>query len=166
MIRRRRDDEITPRDYWTPYSVSPLSMLDEMDRLFDDLRSGFENYMITPRQLSSDAMRTPAVDLIDDGKSYKLNAELPGIKKEDINIEVSENDVEISAETKEEKKEEDEKSGYIKRERRYSKFYRRVPLPEKVDSEKVEAEMKDGILTVRLPKVAPPEKKARKIGVK
>jgi len=166
MIRRKREDELAPREYWRPYSWSPLTMLDEMDRLFDDFRSGFENYMIAPGNLATEALRAPAVDLIDEGKEYKLQAEMPGIAKKDINIEVTENELEISAELKEEKQEEDVKAGYIKRERRFSKFYRRIPLPESVDSENVEADLKDGILTVKLPKITPPAKKVKKIGVK
>ena len=166
MIRRRKDEELAPRDYWGPYNWSPLGMLEEMDKMFDDLRSGFENYLAVPGSFGATALRAPAVDLIDAGNEYKLHAEIPGIKKEDINLEVGEEELEISAETKEEKKEEDEKKGYIRRERRYSKFYRRIPLPQPVDSEKVEAELKDGVLTVRLPKISPPEKKTKKVGVK
>lgn len=166
MIRRRRGNELAPRDYWAPYNWSPFGILEEMDRMFDDLRLGFENYLAVPGIFGTTTFRAPAVDLIDEGDEYKLHAEMPGIKKEDINLEVGDTELEISAETKEEKKEEDEKKGYIRRERRYSKFYRRVPLPQPVDSEKAEAELKDGVLTVRLPKISPPEKKTKKVGVK
>jgi len=166
MIRRRRDDELAQRDYWAPYSWSPFSILEEMDKMFDDLRSGFENYLTVPGGFGTPALRAPAVDLIDEGSEYRLHAEMPGIKKEDINLEVGEDEIEISAETKEEKKEGDEKKGYIRRERRYSKFYRKIPLPQPINSEKVEAELKDGVLTVRMPKVSPPEKKTKKVGVK
>lgn len=166
MIRRRREDELAPRDYWAPYDWSPLSMLDEMDKMFDDLRSGFENYLIVPGSFNAQAIKSPAVDLIDDGSAFRLNAEMPGIKKENVNLEVTENELEISAEMKEEKKEEDEKSGFIRHERRYSKFYRKVPMPQPIDSEKVEAELKDGVLTVKLPKISQPERKTKKVGVR
>lgn len=166
MIRRRKEDELAPRYIWTPYSTSPLSILDEMDRLFDDFRSGFENFWITPGGWATETLRAPAVDLIDEGDKYRLHAEMPGIKKDDVNVEVTDNAIEISAETKEEKKEEDSKEGYIRRERRFSKFYRRVPLPEAVDTESTDAELKDGVLTIRIPKMAVPEKKTKKIGVK
>lgn len=166
MIRRRKGEELAPRDYWAPYNWSPLSMLEEMDRMFDDLRSGFESYLAVPGGFGTMALRAPAVDLIDEGDAYKLHAEMPGIRKEDINLEVGEDELEISAETKEEKKEGDEKKGYIRRERRYSKFYRKIPLPQPINSEKVEAELKDGVLTVLLPKASPPEKKTKKVGVK
>jgi HSP20 family protein len=166
MIRRRRDDELATRDYWAPFSWSPLRILEEMDRMFDDLRMGFENYLAVPGGFGTTALRAPAIDLIDEGNEYKLHAEMPGIKKEDINLEVGEDEIEISAESKEEKKEGDEKKGYIRRERRYSKFYRRIPLPQPINPDKVEAELKDGVLTVKLPKISPPEKKTKKVGVK
>ncbi|HDP97481.1 MAG TPA: Hsp20/alpha crystallin family protein [Euryarchaeota archaeon] len=166
MIRRRRDEDIVPRGYWNLFGPSPLTILDEMDRLFDDFRSGFENYMITPRTAGAEALRAPAVDLIDEGDSYRIQAEVPGIGKDNVNIEVTEKDVEISAEIREEKKEEDKESGYIRRERRYSRFYRRVPLPSSVKADEVEAELKDGILSISLPKQSPPETKTKKVKVK
>lgn len=164
MIRRRRNDELAPVDYWWPPYT--LGLLDEMDRLFDDFRSGFENSLMTPKQMSAEMLRAPAVDLIDEGKEYSLKAEMPGISKEDVSIEVGERDVQISAETKEETTQERKEGGYIRRERRYSKFYRRVPLPEAVQADKTSADLKDGILTVRLPKVSVPERKSKKVEVK
>jgi len=166
LIRRRRDDDIVPRGYWNLFGPSPLTILDEMDRLFDDFSSGFENYRITPRTMGTEMLIAPAVDLIDEGENYRIHAEIPGIKKDDVNIEVTEKDVEISAEIKEEKQEEDKESGYIRRERRYSRFYRRVPLPSSVKADEVEAELKDGILSISLPKQSPPEIKTKKVKVK
>jgi len=164
MIRRRKDNELVPADYWwMPYS---LGLSDEMDRLFDDFRTGFENTILAPRNLTAGSMRMPAVDLVDEGGKYRLHAEMPGVKKEDVSIEVGEREVQISAETKEESREEKKEGGYIRRERRYSKFYRSVPLPEAVQSDKTSAELKDGVLIVTLPKVSAPEKKSKKIEVK
>jgi len=164
MIRRRRDGELAPADYWwTPYS---LGLVDEMDRLFDDFRAGFENTLLSPRGFSAEALRAPAVDLIDEGGEYRLHAEMPGIRKEDLSIEVGEREIQISAETREERAEGGKEGGYIRRERRYSKFYRSVPLPEAVRSDGTSAELKDGILTVRLPKMAPPQKRPKKVEVK
>jgi HSP20 family protein len=167
MIRRRREDELAPADYlWNPYSADPLGILDEMDRLFEDFRSGFENSLAMPREAGGQALRTPAMDLIDGGKEYELRIEMPGIAKEDINIEVGEKEVRISAETKEEGGDKDSEGGYIRRERRYSRIFRQVPLPEPVRSDRTSAEMKDGLLVVRLPKVSAPEKRSRKVEVR
>lgn len=165
MIRRRRDDELAPDDYWwTPYGSNTLGILNEMDRLMEEFRSGFENSPVMPQPFDRKALRTPAVDLVDTGNDYKIIMEMPGIKREDINIEVGENDVRVSAEMKEE--EEDGEGGYIRRERRYSKIYRRIPLPDGVRADGTSADMKDGMLTIRLPKIPPHEKRSRKVEIK
>jgi HSP20 family protein len=165
MIRRRRDDELAPEDYWwTPYGSNKLGILNEMDRLLEEFRSGFENSPIVPRSFGVQALRTPAVDLMDTGGDYRLMVEMPGIKREDVNIEVGEREVQISAETKQE--EEGGEGGYIRRERRYSKIYRRIPLPDGVQADGTSAEMKDGLLTIRLPKISPQERRSRKVEIK
>lgn len=167
MIRRReRRDGLVPRDYWGSAWLNPMSILADMDRLFDEFRTEWENTFLTPRAFTSELIRQPLIDLADNGKEYVLKAEVPGINKEDLNIEVTENSIEISGETKTEEKEEDKEKGYLRRERRYAKFYRSLPLPEAVVADKAEAELKDGILTVKLPKAAPPEKKSKKVQVK
>jgi len=164
MIRRRRDDELAPEDYWwTPYSSNTLGILNEMDRLLEEFRLEFENSPAVPRPFGAQALRTPAVDLVDTGSDYRLMVEMPGIKREEVNIEIGEKDVQISAETKRE--EEGGEGGYIRRERRYSRIYRRIPLPDGVRTDGTSAEMKDGLLTIRLPKISPQEKRSRKIEV-
>jgi HSP20 family protein len=167
MIRRREKREgLVPRDYWGPTSVNPMSLLSDMDRIFDDFRSDWESAFLLPRAFASEAIRTPLIDLADNGKEFVVKAEIPGINKENLNIDVTEEGIEISGETKFEEKEEDKDKGYLRRERRYAKFYRSLPLPEKVVADKAEAELKDGILTVKLPKAAPPERRTKKIQVK
>jgi len=167
MIRRKeRKGVLVPRDYWGPTLLSPMAMMNDMDRIFDDFRSEWERVFLAPRRFAADLARQPLIDLADNGMEYLLKAEIPGINKEDLNIEVGENEIEISGETKSEEKEEDKESGYIRRERRYSKFYRTLPLPDSVLTDKAEAELKDGVLTVRLPKASPPERKAKKVQVK
>lgn len=167
MIRRRdRKEGMVPRDYWGQTWTSPWTMLNDMDRVFDDFRSEWEDLFLAPRSLATEMVRQPLVDLADNGKEYLVKAEIPGISKEDLKIEVTSDNLEISGETSVEEKEEDEETGYIRRERRYSRFHRALPLPENVLTEKVEAELKDGVLTVRLPKAAPPEKKTKKVSVK
>jgi HSP20 family protein len=165
MIRRRRDDELGPEDYWwTPHSSNTLGILNEMDRLMEEFRSGFENSPALPQPFGTQALRTPAVDIMDTGGDYKLMVEMPGIKREDVSIEVGEKEVRISAETKQE--EEGGEGSYIRRERRYSKIYRMIPLPDGVHTDSTSAEMKDGLLTIRLPKISPQEKRTRKIEIK
>lgn len=167
MIRRKeRREGLVPRDYWGPVWESPLALMNDMDRIFDDFRTEWENLFLVPRAWASESIRSPLIDLADNGKEYTVKAEVPGIRKEDLKIEVTENSLELSAETKSEQKEEDKDKGYVRRERRYSKFYRSLPLPDAVLTDKVEAELKDGILTVTLPKASPPEKRSKKVPVK
>ncbi len=167
MIRRRDKKEgMVPREYWGPTWASPWTMLNDMDRAFDDFRSEWENLLLTPRSMAGEMVRQPLVDLVDNGKEYLVKAEMPGIRKEDLKIEVAQDNLEISGETSVEEKHEDKETGYIRRERRYSRFYRTLPLPENILTDKVEAELKDGVLTVKLPKAAPPERTTKKVPVK
>jgi HSP20 family protein len=166
MIRRKekKKEGLVPADYWSPSWMNPMAVMRDMDRLFEDFRNEWENAFMYPRGLATDVVRQPLVDLSDTGKEYVVKAEMPGVSKDDLNIEVSENTIEISAESKEEK--EEENKGYIRRERRYASFYRSVPLPEDILPDKANAELKEGVLTVTLPKASVPEKKAKKLPVK
>ncbi len=93
---------------------------------------------------------SPAVDLQESPREIKITADIPGVKKEDIQLDVSEDTIEIKAEVKEEKKE--EKKGYAYQERRSGTFYRLLDLPAKVDAAKSKASYENGILTISLPK--------------
>ena len=167
MIRRKEKREgIVPREYWGPTWTSPLSLLNDMDRLFEDFRTDWENAFLIPRTSAVDLVRQPLIDLADNGKEYVVRAEVPGLKKEELSIEVTENGIEISGQTRTEEKEEDKEKGFIRRERRYSRFYRSLPLPEAVVADKADASLKDGVLTVKLPEAALPEKKGKTVQVK
>jgi HSP20 family molecular chaperone IbpA len=83
MIRRQRDDELAPEDYWwTPYSSNMLGILNGMERPLEGFRSGFENSPAVHRPFGAHALRMPAVDLVDTGGDYMLMVEMPGIKRE------------------------------------------------------------------------------------
>ncbi len=167
MIRRReRRDELAPRSRWGPLWSDPMTMLNDMDRIFDDFRTDWETLFVPPRNVRGTLIRQPLVDITDDGKAYVLKAEVPGLKKEDLSIEVTENAIEISGEASSEKEEEDEGTGFVRRERHYARFQRSLPFPEKIVADKVDAQLTDGVLTVRVPKAAPPEKKVKKVEVK
>ncbi len=160
MIRRKqKKGEIVPSDHWSP-GARPMTLLRDMDRLFDEFRSEMEGALLTAPRLMLDTMRRPLVDMVDKGKEYVVRAELPGITKDDIKVEVTEDSLEISSEKSVEEKE--EKEGYIRRERRYSNFYRSIPLPGEVVPGKADAELNDGVLTIRLPKAKLEERKAKK----
>ena len=92
----------------------------------------------------------PAVNIREDDKSYVLDLAIPGMDKKDLKIDINEDVLTISSETKSET--EDSKDGYKRKEFSYSSFYRSFYIPENVEREKIEANYKDGILSVALPK--------------
>jgi len=100
--------------------------------------------------------RMPLVDIKDTGKELVLEAEMPGIPKENIDIKVTEDSIEICGEVKTVEKEEEE--GYYRHERSYSRCFRQMPLPTEVIPEKADATLKEGILHIKIPKKQPTSK--------
>jgi HSP20 family protein len=92
----------------------------------------------------------PAVNIREDEKFYTLDLAVPGIDKNDLKIDINEDVLTISSESKVEK--EENKEGYKRKEFSYSSFCRSFYIPENVNKEKIEANYKDGVLTVALPK--------------
>ena len=139
------------------------------DQAFDLFRRDFEDLLFPAEDLmvfpEFPEIRTPAVDLEDNEKDFVLKAEMPGFKKNDIEINVQEDGVEISGVSgwKYDKKEE----SYICKERACNSFYRFVELPEEVKVDDVNANLSDGVLEVTLPKkTLRPQKQKRKVQVK
>jgi HSP20 family protein len=118
---------------------------DELDRLFESPLTGW----------------APALDVKEDKDNFIIRAELPGLKREDIEVSLQDGALVISGERKEEKVEEGVE--VHRQERYYGKFQRALTLPEPVSSNKVKADYKDGVLTVTLPKAE--EAKPKKIDV-
>lgn len=104
----------------------------------------------------------PAVDIIEDDQALVVRAELPGVKAEDLAIEVENNVLTLSGERKAEARY--EKAGVHRVERWTGRFARSFTLPRSVDAEHIDAKLKDGVLELTLPKRA--EAKQRKISVK
>lgn len=144
----------------------PFDVMVDIDDLFNQFKMSFEDMFRYPHpgSLVSDN-RIPTMDVVDLGDNYEINAELPGISKENINIEVTSNGIEISA--KEEDVKEEEEKDWIKRERMTQSYYRCFNLPEEIKTDSVDAEMKNGILIIKLPKVEPkPKIESTKINIK
>jgi HSP20 family protein len=93
----------------------------------------------------------PAADISETDKEYVIKAELPEVKKEDVSVTVTEGVITIAGERKQEKEKKDEKVHRV--ERFYGSFYRSFDLPEDADDKNIRAESKDGVLTVRIPKL-------------
>jgi HSP20 family protein len=106
-------------------------------------------------------MRIPVVDVIDSRTEYVVKAELPGLKKENVQIEVGTNELSLTARSDVEK--EEKGKTYLHRERAFSTFRRRIGFGESIDTEKVSASIAEGILEIKLPKLEPkPEKKTKR----
>ncbi|MEW5723497.1 MAG: Hsp20/alpha crystallin family protein [Thermodesulfobacteriota bacterium] len=105
----------------------------------------------------------PKVDVVEGETEYKITAEVPGYAREDLKVEVDNGVLRLSAEKKEEK--EEKKENYHLRERRYGSFARSFNLPENVDGGKIEAKVKDGVLTVIVPKAEPSRPKQIEVKV-
>jgi len=146
----------------------PAELWSDMDQLFDRFRSNFDQlFWDSPSSMIDPFLttRTPTMDVVDLGNRYEMTLEMPGISKDNIEIQVMPNAVEISA--KQENEEEEKQKNWLRRERSCTSFYRHLELPEEVKTDSVEAEMKDGVLTMSLPKIEPkPEYKATKVKIK
>lgn len=117
---------------------------DELDRLFE---SPFGELSRASRLLNGWA---PAVDLYEDKDGFTVTAELPGLKREDIDVSLNEGSLVISGERKTEQKFDEAASHRV--ERYFGRFQRSIVLPASVKADKIAAQYKDGVLTVTLPK--------------
>ena len=126
-----------------------------LNKHFDDLYPNYEN--------DSDKLSMP-VELTEKKDEYDIRAELPGVKKEDLDIDLNDNYLTIRAK-KEFEKEEKEKS-YRRSEFKYGEFMRSIYIPQEVDIEKIDAELEHGILKIRIPKLEKTKDPVKKIVVK
>jgi HSP20 family protein len=131
------------------------SLRDELDRLFD---SPWTELARTSQLLSG---WTPALDLYEDKDNFVVKAELPGMKREDLEVSLHEGSLSISGERKSEEKHAE--AEVYRTERFFGRFQRTVTLPTAVAADKVKAAYKDGVLTITLPKTE--EAKPKHIGV-
>jgi HSP20 family protein len=151
-----------PPSMLEPYRSSDHWM--EFDRAFERFRRDFED-LLWPSELPmmrEIETRMPAVDLEDRGDKYVMSAEVPGFKNDEIEINVWDSSVEISG--CRETTQDEESKGYVRKERSSESFYRRMDLPEEVKVENAEANLKNGILELVLPKKVP--KKKKKVSIK
>jgi HSP20 family protein len=106
----------------------------------------------------------PSAEMEETAEDIRLKLEIPGMEAKDLNVDVTENSVSISGERKSETK--TEEKGMVRSEFQYGRFERKIPLPSHVQNDKVQAEYKNGILTLKLPKIEGEKHKAVKIEVK
>jgi HSP20 family protein len=146
---RYQSPELNP---WSAFDRLP-SLREELSRLFD--------FALPTRDSGLFSGWTPALDVYDEKDNFVVKAELPGLKKEDIDINVHNGVLTISGERRQET---EKKEGQTFRSERYfGRFQRSVTLPAAVDVSKVKASYKDGVLTIDLPKAE--EAKPKQIAI-
>lgn len=124
------------------------SLQDRVNQLFNQTFGGFENFGFEQPLTSENFL--PPVDISEDDHNITLQAEIPGVKQEDLNITLENNVLTISGERK--FKEEEKKENFHRIERRYGKFTRSFTLPASVNAENVNATFENGLLNITLPK--------------
>ncbi|MBN2150351.1 MAG: Hsp20/alpha crystallin family protein [Candidatus Lokiarchaeota archaeon] len=141
--------------------LSPLSWFDAFDSLFPRRLS---DWFFTPfddvMSMSVPEYRIPAMDIEESETEYKVRAELPGLAKDDVKVELERGILRISAEKKEETETKDKH--FLRKERRHESFHREFGVPDDVDMSKdIEAKLEDGLLHITMKRVppAPVEKK-------
>jgi HSP20 family protein len=138
-----------------PRFIAPWSPFRDIDRFFEDE---------TPNLHRWRGFQFPMVNVKESPKDITVTADIPGIKEEEINIEVGDDFVDISGERKEESKKEEE--GYYHQEVRYGSFARRISLPTEIKPDSAEATIKDGQLKIVISKLEAEKPKVTKVKVK
>ncbi|KYK24867.1 hypothetical protein AYK24_05625 [Thermoplasmatales archaeon SG8-52-4] len=169
-IMAKKEKESLPENTTMPSIWNPFNMMDAMDKFFwEDPWTPFWRRNrwggLKPRDaLLDNDTRITAIDMIDTGKEYKITAEMPGVNKKDIEVNITPNNISICGETKTESKEKDE--GWVRHERSYSTICRTMIFPEEVNPDKADATLKDGILEISVTKKTPTTIKGKNIPVK
>jgi HSP20 family protein len=156
-----------------PLTGSPFTFMrrfsEEMDRLFEDfgfgrgwLAPGFEGGLDRLRTLGGTSW-APQVEVIERDNQLIVRADLPGMSKDDIQVDIDDNSLVIRGERKTEHEENEE--GYYRSERSYGSFYRQIPLPGGVNTEDATAEFRNGVLEVLMPTTNRAREERRKIEV-
>lgn len=148
-----------------------LSPFQEMGKRFEEMEKRFEDFSRRPFSLLPSwwpRLRLPEIeevppsmDIFTEGDDVVVKAELPGMKKEDIDVSLTKDTISISGEKKKEEKV--EKKDYYSLERSYGSFKRSFSLPAEVQTEKASAKFKDGVLEIRIPKTEEAKKKEKKV---
>jgi len=134
---------LTPRDF---FSASPFELMrrftEDMDRLFEPSSFGWSTSGMK-------SLWSPPIEIAEKDGQMKICAELPGLNKEDVKVELAQEELTISGERKQEQ--EDRREGLYRSERSYGSFRRTIPIPEEAEVENAKATFENGILTVSMP---------------
>jgi HSP20 family protein len=159
MSETKRDALTPSRGVADPFALL-RGMTSELDRVFADWPS-----FRWPRfgQMSESAVWSPKIDVFERDNRIVTRIDLPGMKKEDVSVEVTDGHLVLSGERKRET--EEHKDNFYRSEREYGSFYRTVPLPEGVRLEDVKAAFADGVLEVSIPMPVRPKANVQRIEI-
>ena len=149
----------SPRD---PFGLL-RQMTSEFDRMFDEPFWRSFRRPLQPVAASGGPTWSPGIDVFEKDHRLVTKVDLPGMKKEDVKVEVTDGHLAISGERKTET--EEKKDAFYRCEREYGSFYRVVPLPDGVKLEDIKATFSEGVLEVSVPLPAKPEAKVRKVEI-
>ncbi len=148
----RRQEHYPSRDM---FSLSPFSM---MRRLSEEMDRAFAGTFGLSRDLGASGLWSPPIEVCERNGNLEITAELPGMNKDDVKVEYTDQGIVIEGERRQEHEETHE--GIHRSERVYGRFYRLIPLPPGAQIDKAKAEFKDGLLRVRIP--VPESKQTRR----
>jgi HSP20 family protein len=171
---REGSGDISRREEYSPGAATPFAFMrrfgEEMDRLFGDF--GFGSGGLAPtfatglNQLGAlaSAAWAPHVEVFERDNQLIVRADLPGMTKDDVNVEIVDDALVIRGERKSEREENEE--GYYRSERSYGSFYRRIPLPVGAKLEDATADFRNGVLEIKLPASQGVEQKRRPLEIR
>jgi HSP20 family protein len=160
-VTRQRETRLSRQGGWDPFSswnpseffANPFTA---MRRLSDEMDRNFGRFF---GREEGGGYWSPAIEVSESGGQLKVHAELPGLKPEDVRVEVANDQLIIQGERKYEH-EEKQKGSVYRSERRYGQFYRAIPLPEGTNTEQAKAQFRNGVLEVAIP--VPEQKSSRR----
>jgi HSP20 family protein len=159
-LQTRKSDDIAERLAATPFALM-RRFNEEMGNLFSDF--GLGRGWLPPITGLPQGIWSPQVEMFERDEELVVRADLPGLSKDDVKVEVADGGITIEGERKQENKEHGE--GYYRCERSYGKFYRTLPLPDGVDPEDASATFHNGVLEVTMPVAKRTERKSRRLEI-
>jgi HSP20 family protein len=160
---QQRERGMTRRQDYSPshdlFNFSPFSL---MRRMSEEMDRAFASSFGLSRGFGESGMWTPPVEVRERDNNIEISAELPGMNKDDVKVECTDEGIIIEGEKRREQ--ESNEGGIRRTERSYGHFYRMIPLPEGAQAEQAKAEFRDGILQVRVP-ISQEQRKTRQIPI-
>jgi HSP20 family protein len=153
IIRMQQEMDALISEFWGSGEMAPRLAPAGKQPLLDQKQRPGNGAQPAAQTTAMQSYRRPIMDLYETDKEIVSAIELPGVTKDDIKVNATDEGIEVKVEKKAEKKEGDPKKGFYRMERCYSGFYRYVPMPKNADLSKLDASYKEGILELRVPKL-------------